>query len=1108
MKTKTIVLALLFTVLIIAGAVPRGLAQAVTATLVGTVTDQAGSVIPNALVSITNQGTGTVTTANANESGNYNFTLLLPGTYTITVTASGFEKKITNGVSVPVNTTTRVDVSLGLGSASQTITVTDQAPLLQTDRADVSAQIDSEQIVDLPVGNGQNFQELESLVPGVSAPIYDHSSFFDPQNSQSFDVNGQSELSNNLQIEGIDDNERTGLLQVYIPAAAAIQTVNVETSNYAPEFGRSAGAVTNVILKSGTNAFHGSAYEFNQISALEARNYFNNTAPRPRQTYNYYGAALGGPIVKDHTFFFGDFMRNTNYTSAYTLLTVPTADFDAGNLSASPTPIYDPQTGNPDGTGRQQFPGNIIPPTRISPIATKVLALVPLPNVPGAGVTNNYQANPVFDQSVTQFDVKLDQTLRAVDHLAYRYSWEKNTTYQQPIFGNSAGGPAAGGFEGTGTNNVFNTALEYTHVFSPKLFVEARGGIDHYRNNALPAGNGLDTATQLGIPGVNVSPFTSGAPTIHIDSYSSPLIGYSSSMPWERGETNIDLVNDWTKLLGNHSIKLGVEVRRVRDDLTQGQTYGPRGVFTYADGQTGLNAPGSITSYGNDFASFLLDLPNSVGRDVNVGDASWRQTLYFVYLQDTWQATSRLTATYGLRWEFYPPANPRESGGFSQYNPVTNSLEVAGYGNIPKDLGMNVNAKDFEPRIGLAFRATPRMVVRAGFGISHTPFQDNNYAFNYPVRQNIAYSSLSSYTPAVQSNNVTIENMAAGFPPESKPVIPADGIIPNAAKSSAWTTVNTGYRDPYVMSYNLTVERDLGQKWTADVAYVGNQGREIPGNYNMNAGFVAGAGAAGQPEYATFGRTAGTELLPRQTSSNYNSLQARLEHSLSKRLISTSAYAWQKAMGYNSSRGGLGGYSFYIDFQRNYARTTWDRSQTFVQSFVYTLPLGKGERLANSGIPATLLGGWQASGLLSADTGTPMLFTASGAQLNAPSNTQVPNEIKPFRKLHGIGTKHPWFDTSAFVQPTTTALGNMGQNVYSGPALVTFDASLQRTFDIHGDINLNFRVQAFNALNHPVFANPTTSLTSASFGQVTSTLGGADSSAGSRALQIAATLHF
>src|SRR5579859_5370988 len=318
----------------------RATAQATSATLLGTVTDTTGAALGHAQVKITEQNTGQSYTAESNDSGNYQFTFLPPGVYTVKVSEQGFATTVTRDVQATVNTTNRTDVQLKAGSAAQTVTVTDMAPALQTDRADVSAQIETKQVSDLPVGNSRNFQALESLVPGVSAPIYDHSSFFDAQNSQSFQVNGQAELANNLQLEGIDDNERTGLLQVYIPPAAAIRTVDVETSNYAPEFGRAAGAVTNVVLKSGTNQFHGSAYEFNEVSATGARNYFNRTGVFPRFTNNYYGATVGGPVIKDRTFFFADFLRYTNHSSQFNLFTVPTAAFRAGDLSASPTAIY------------------------------------------------------------------------------------------------------------------------------------------------------------------------------------------------------------------------------------------------------------------------------------------------------------------------------------------------------------------------------------------------------------------------------------------------------------------------------------------------------------------------------------------------------------------------------------------------------------------------------------------------------------------------------------------------------------------------------------------------------------------------------------------------
>jgi len=1083
--------------------------QAVTATLVGTVNDSAGRPIQNAQVSITEQQTGIGHKQITNASGNYVFTLLPPGIYSVSVAAHGFETKVIQGVNVPVNTTARVDCALNPGAVSQTVTVTDRAPLLQTDRADVSAQISSVQVEDLPNGSTRNFQTLESLVPGVSLPVYDQSTFFNAQNSQALQVNGQGPMSDNLQIEGIDDNEFSGALQVYIPPAAAIQTVDVETSNYAPEFGRSTGAVTNVILKSGTNAFHGSAYEYNQVSALEARSYFNTTGKFPRYTYNYAGGTLGGPIVRNHSFFFVDFLRTSNFSGSYELLTLPTAAFRTGDLSASPTKIYNPNTGNPNGTGRQQFVTggvpNVIPSGSISSIAQKILALVPLPNIPGAGATNNFQQNLDYSQVSDQLDAKFDQTLGANDHLAYRYSWQQVSTYQQPSFG-LAGGPED--FEGTGAENIYNTAGEYTHVFSPTFLTELRVGVDHDSNYTYPSDYGSNASAQLGIPGVNVSPFTSGMTTIGISDYSSPLVGYSPYEPWIRAETNIDVVNNWTKLAGNHTVKLGFEMRGNRQDLVQTSADSPRGTFDYGTGQTALNAPDSPTSYANAFASFLLDVPSAVNRQDNIGDESWREQLYFGFAQDTWEVTHRLTLTYGMRVGVIPAATPKNAGGFSQYDPADNSLEVAGDGNIPLNLGVGVHV-DPEPRFGFAYRATPLTVVRGGFGISHTPWQGLGYAYNYPVQTNVTFSPLNSYGPALNDSGQP-ESLALGFPPATVVPIPSDGVLSNAAVNSSWNVVNTKYKDPYVMSWNFTVEQNLGKQWVVTAAYLGNVGRQIPASYNLNAGLIPGAGAAGQPEYATYHRTAATDLLGYGTSSNYNALQARLDRRFLNGLEWNSSFAWQKAMGWVSNSVSDGGIGYYIDLSRNYAPASYTSKLTFAQSIVYDFPFGPGRAFLQNGWVSKAAGGWKIAGIVHVQTGTPLTFLADANQLNAPGSSQLADQVAPFKKLYGIGTGHPWFDTSSFTQPVGPVLGNSGVNIYSGPGLFTFDSSLFRTIPIRESVALELRMDAFNALNHPVFGNPTTSLTSASYGYVTGTAGtGVNGTAGApRALQFAGTIIF
>lgn len=1100
-SSRTCVL-LLCGLFLVGMAVPRALSQAVTATLVGQVSDPSGAAIGDVQVTITEQQTGTTTLRATNASGNYEFTFLPPGIYTVSAQHAGFDVGVTRDVRVAVNTTVRVNMVLNVGSTSQSVTVNGGATELKTDRADVSAQVESKQISDLPVGSSRNFQALETLIPGVSPPVYDHSIFFDAQNSQSFQVNGQQAAANNLQFEGIDDNERTGELQVYIPPAAAIETVDVETSNYTAEFGRAAGAVTNVTMKSGTNKYHGSLYEFDSVAATSARSYFNNTGIKPGFTNNYYGGTVGGPIRKDRTFFFADFLRYSNHSGVYSLFTVPTSGFRTGDLSAAPTKIYDPATGI-NGVGRTQFVtngvANVIPQSRISPVATKIIALIPKPNVPGAGFTNNYQATLGLRVDSDQVDVKVDQNVRANDHFFYRYSFQYVTTVQDPAFGQAGGPGGSSGFQGTGNNNTFNTAGNYTHVFSPTFYTEGRLGVDHYYNTTKQSDYGSNDATSVGIPGINLSPFSSGLTSISVSGYSSPIVGYNPGIPWQRGETNIDAVNNWTKIIGNHSIKFGGEVRRVRDDLTQGGVYGPRGTFTYANGQT--STPTAASGFANAWASFLLDQPNTSGIDVNVTDASFRQTLYFAFAQDTWQLLPKLTLIYGLRWEFYPPGTPKRKGGFSQYDPASNSLLISGYGSIPQNLGLKVNNKDFEPRIGIAYRPTNTTVVRAGFGVSHTPIQGSYYANNYPIVQNIAYNALNSYTPAVNASGQP-STLSAGFPAAPQPAIPADGIITNAPTSSLWYEVNPHYKDPYVMSYSLTVEQSLGRKWIADLAYVGNSGRQIPGSYNLNAGMIAGAGASGQPEYATFHRTANTMLIYKGTNSNYNALQATLTHRAADGLVWTSAYSYQKAMGYISSSGSPSAFNFYIDFHRNYSLLSYNSTHTYSQSFVYELPFGTGKRYVLSGLANKLVSGWQLSDILSARTGTPLLFTANAAQLNAPSNIQVPNQNGAFKRLHGIGTTRSWFDTSVFSTPVGPVYGNTGQNVYSGPAQITNSSSIFRTFLLRESASLQLRMDAFNSLNHPTFANPSAALTSSSFGHVTATTGAP------RTLQFAATLSF
>ena len=410
----------------------------------------------------------------------------------------------------------------------------------------------------------------------------------------------------------------------------------MSTSNQDAELGRASGAVVNVILKNGTNALHGALYEFLQNNALDARSFFSPSIGHI--TYNYVGADLGGPIKRNRLFFFVDYLRTMDHESNTNLVTVPSAAWRTGDLSsgltlAKPVVIYDPSTGNPlDGTNRAAFPNNHIPANRINPISAKIISLVPLPNLPynPASPTNNYFALLPFQKTADNFDVKLDENLSERDRISARYSYSRPVTYQAPLFG-LAGGPGPGGaFMGTGIQNTYSTGIYYDRIFSPALVAEFRAGVSYYHNDAVPSDYGICASTNIGIPGVNINAFTSGLVSIALgDGISSPMVGYSPNMPWDRSEVNVDLVNTWTKALGNHTIKWGA--KRLRDNLLQDMTYPPRGIYSFGSAQTALCtalAQNAVTRLAtsclssqpggqNDMASFLLNVPGYLGRDIN-----------------------------------------------------------------------------------------------------------------------------------------------------------------------------------------------------------------------------------------------------------------------------------------------------------------------------------------------------------------------------------------------------------------------------------------------------------------------------------------------------------
>ncbi|MBN9662473.1 MAG: TonB-dependent receptor [Acidobacteria bacterium] len=1071
--------------------------QAVNGTLLGTITDASGATVPNAKVTITETNTGTTRSSQTNESGNYVFSDVPPGLYTVAAELTGFKRSSRPGVELTINSSPRVDLVLQPGNVSESIEVTAATPLLQTDRADTGSQLTTVQTANLPLGTGRNYQNLLNLVPGTTRASYQHSQFFNAANSLQTQVNGNMRQGNNYMIEGVDNNQRTGLLQIMVPPIEAIQTVAVSTSNFDAELGRASGAVTNVQLKSGGNELHGSGYEFLRNSEFNARNFFDPSIGH--QSYNYLGGNIGGAIVKNKLFFFGDYLRVWDHQSNTNQVSIPQTDLRTGNLKRSTSAIYDPATGAADGTGRTQFPDNIIPSSRINPISTKLLALVPQPNL-GTGDTNNYFALLPFKKDSDSFDYKMDWNISDKDRLTGRFSYARPVTYQAPIFG-IAGGPtqgSGGAFAGTGIQKTYSAGLNYNRMVTNTLMTEVRLGVAHYNNVAQNSDYGTKASESLGIPGVNLDEYSSGIVGLILGGgYNDYMVGYVNSLPWKRAEANIDVVNSWTKNFSNHTIKWGADIRRVRDELLQMQTFSSRGLYRFADGQT--STPGAKTSFMNNVASFLLDTPSQAGRDLATYFPAYRAWNYFFYAQDTWVVNSKLTVNIGLRYELYPPATPRLAKGFSNYNFVNNTLEVAGVGSVPMNLGIENHKNYLAPRTGVAYRFNDKTVIRTGFGISYTPFPDNSYAYNYPVRANNQFDpAVASYGAAVLpgGQTATFQN---GFPAPIQVEIPTDGIIKNPPISSSYNVVNKTFKNPSVVSWNFAVQRQLPGNFVLDLTYVGSHGVNQVVNYNLNAGMVLGAGNNGRAQYPTLKRTADTALLFAGFSTSYNALQVKLDRRFTNGVAVTTAYTYGKGMGFQT--GDDGGPRFYINFRRNYARNDFDRTHTFVQSYVYELPFGHGKRWLTSGIGAATLGGWRINGVLTLMTGTPMWFGYSSTNLNAPGNSQTPDIVAPIQILHGINKGNQWFSTSSFAAPVGTVFGNAGRNLLSGPGFFNLDASIFKLFKLTERLNLEVRGESFSVTNTPQFNNPNTTLGDANFGYVTG-------AGGARGLQLGLKLNF
>jgi len=1068
-----------------AGTMPS-YAQVIYGSVVGTVSDPSGSVIPGATVTLTSKETGSTKTDTSDGGGRYTFGNVTPGKYDVKVAAPGFKGYTATEIDVTPNTVSRIDPKLDVGQVSDQVTVEANAVVLQTEKADTHGVIESKQITSLPIGGYRNYQTLINLIPGASPAALQNSITDTPGRSLAVNVNGGNANTNITRIDGAESvNVWLPHHVGYVTPSENIEVVNITTGSADAEQGMAGSSATVLVTKSGTNQIHGSAFEFHDDQHLKSRAFFqSSTTVKPLSIYNNYGGTVGGPIIKNKLFYFLSFDGTGQRQASPAFYSVPTAAMRNGDFSGliaanGAGTVYDPLTGTADGKGRTPFPNNTIPGNRLDSIAQKLQAYYPAPNL--SGVSNNYTAagGPILDRKY--FDGKANYNLSDKQTIFAKYGRMWATSGGKGVFG-IAGGPGLGGADpGLGDTTQQVATLGTTRTISANLLVDAVVGYNRMDQIVTPndfgKNYGLDT---FGIPNTNGPDIRqSGFPNISIGGFTG--LGVPNWMPVTRVEetfTNSENVT-WTK--GSHEFRFGFDL--VRHHLNHWQpeigNFGPRGGLGFAGGETALNG-GAAANYANGYGAFLLGLSDDAEKSLQNILSTGREWQFGWYARDRWQVTRNLTINIGLRYELYPLMT-RAGKGIERLDPSTNLVSLGGRGNVPDDAGISVSHTLFAPRLGIAYRLNDKTVVRAGYGINYDPIPFSRPLRGwYPLVINGAFTAPNSY-----SWGTTLKQ---GVPNVLGPDL-STGIIPlpsNVSERSPNSYINRGY----VQSYNFTLEHRLPQNVVASVAYVGSHSVHLLADYDVNAG-SPGSGTTGLPYYAKFGRTIPTNMWDGYLSSSYNSLQVAVNRSMSHGLMLKGAYTYSKAIDYTDADGWAAvGWNWAPVFERNQAAAGFDRTHVLQLGWVYELPFGKGKMMAKNGVAAAVLGGWNVNGIFSAYTGTPYSISSPGTSLNAPNNSQTADQINLTVAQPGkVGPGQLYFDTSAFAAVTAVRFGTTGRNIMRAPGVLNTDLTVMRTFSIKERLQVSFRGEAFNVANTSHFGTPQTSVTSATFGQITSASG-------------------
>jgi hypothetical protein len=1050
-------------------------AQVLYGSLVGNVTDETGGGVPGATVTITHRDTGVSREAVTDAGGAYRFPTIQPGTYTMTVKLEGFRTFTRSDIPITLNNVTRADAGLQVGQLTESVTVSGERPLLQTDRAEVRSELRAQELVNLPVSINRNYQYLFRVLPGFTPPAEAHSVPSNPSRALVFNVNGASRSSNNIRIDGVSTtNIWLPHVAAYVPALESLEAVNVVTSSFDAEQGLAGGSAINAQIKSGTNTLSGSAFEYHTNEKLRTQTYFAPPGTSKGEwRYNQFGGTLGGPVVRNKFFYFASYEGTRDQQALSRTLSVPTEAVRRGDLRVATTPIYDPLTGAANGSGRTPFPNNIIPDNRIDPTARRLLAQLPLPNLPNADgtmpETNNYYVTAPFFLNRSTLDTKVNWNASQKMNLFGRFSVLDFATENGTNFGHELQGqPLGSSNPGRGDGNTYNFSAGASYTMTPTIVMDAHVGFVRMNTGVAQSDIGEFKGRDIyGLPGTNgPNAYEGGMPLFDLDTYAD--IGTTDTfMPYYRSDDQWQWVMNVGWLKGNHNIRFGTDIyyqalNHTQPEISGGDSFGARGGFRFQSGPTQIQGGPGGNQY-NAFAAFLLGVPNRVGRLGLVEPYTTRNWQYSLYIRDQWQASSKLTISYGTRWEYFPVPT-RAGRGLERYDVNTNRMMIGGIGSVPEDLGVEVSKTMFAPRIGVVYRVTPSSVVRAGFGITNDP-----YSLARPLRTNHpAVLNLLLDAP----NSLSFVSRTSQGIPAIPEVSLGDGIIDVPSPVTVFTLPDKFERG-HIRSWNVAFQRELKWGFVGEAAYVGTKQVDQLGFLELNWSPIGGE-QAGRQLNQRFGRTGQTRMIAPVGDSEYNSLQTRLNRRFSNGVQFGASYTLSKGRGVVPDSDNAPRIAIPEYYDLNWALANFDRTHNLAITSVTELPFGAGKRWLNrSGVLSAIFGGWQVNNILSFYSGLPFSVSASNTSLAAPESTQRADQVKDnVEILGGIGRGNAYFDPLAFKPVTEARFGTADFNSVRGPGVKSWDLGVFRQIQLAGTANLQLRFEAFNVTNTPRFGLP------------------------------------